>query len=463
MGLKDSRGVPVSTGDRQSLDAYERAAELLHGYFNDPLAVIDAALARDPGFVLGHCLRAGLMLLATDKAAEPELAASVAAGEALWGGANDRERGHLRAARAWLDGDFRRAVALYGEILLDHPRDLLALQIAHIGDFFLGQSSLLRDRVAAVLPDWDDGVPGHGYVLGMHAFGLEEMGDYGQAELRGRQATALQPRDPWAIHAVAHVMEMQGRLDDGIAWLGGRTADWAENNGFAFHNWWHLALYHLDRGETDRVLELYDRRIRPAPSPLPLEMLDATALLWRLHLRGADVGGRWRELADAWAGKAADAYYVFNDMHAMMAFVADGRTALVDDLLRTLEARAAAGGTNAAMVGEVGLPVCCAIAAFGRADYDAAIDLLQPVRLIAHRFGGSHAQRDVLGLTLVEAALRGGRGRLARALAAERTALKPTSPFNWRLAARAGVLAGDTAGAAAAQARETALSAPAGR
>ena len=115
------------------------------------------------------------------------------------------------------------------------------------------------------------------------------------------------------------------------------------------------------------------------------------------------------------------------------------------------------------MVGEVGLPVCHAIAAFGRADYDAAIDLLQPVRLIAHRFGGSHAQRDVLGLTLVEAALRGGRGRLARALAAERTALKPTSPFNWRLAARAGELAGDTAGAAAAQAREAALSAPAAR
>src|SRR5258706_5864145 len=229
------------------------------------------------------------MLTATDKAAVPALCQSVEAGEALWDAANERERGHLRAARAWLDGDFQRAVALYGDILVDHPRDLLALQVGSVGDCFLGQSSLLRDRVARVLPDWDEAVPGFGYVLGMHAFGLEEMGDYAQAEERGRRATSLNARDPWAIHAVAHVMEMQGRLSDGIAWLGGRTADWAEDNGFAFHNWWHLALFHLDRGETAAVLEIYDRRIRPTRSELPLEMLDATALLLRLHLRGIAV------------------------------------------------------------------------------------------------------------------------------------------------------------------------------
>ena len=461
MGLKDSRGVPVSTADRESLEGYERAAGLLHGYFNDPLAAIDATLARDPSFVLGHCLRAALMLTATDKAAVPALRQSVEAGEALWDAANERERGHLRAARAWLEGDFQRAVALYGDVLVDHPRDLLALQIAHVGDFFLGQSSLLRDRVARVLPDWDEAVPGFGYVLGMHAFGLEEMGDYTQAEERGRRATALGARDPWAIHAVAHVMEMQGRLEDGIAWLGNSTADWSEENGFAFHNWWHLALFHLDRGEIDRVLELYDRRIRPARSELPLEMLDATALLWRLHLRGADVGPRWRELADAWAAKAEDAYYVFNDMHAMMAFVADARPEAADALLAALAGCAAAGGTNAMMVGEVGLPVCRAIHAFGRGGFDQAVDLLMPVRAIAHRFGGSHAQRDVLSLTLIEAALRAGRGRLARALAAERTALKPGSPFNWRLAARADELAGDAAGAAAARQRAAALGPPA--
>ena len=183
---------------------------------------------------------------------------SVEAGEALAVNANDRERRHLAAARAWLDGDFQQAVARYGDIAIEYPRDSLALQLAHLGDFYLGQSSQLRDRIARALCDWDESVPGYGYVLGMHAFGLEEMGDYGRAEERARRALELNPRDPWAVHAGAHVMEMQGRLGDGVHWLTSRTNDWAPDNGFAFHNWWHLALYHLDLGQHDRVLELYD-------------------------------------------------------------------------------------------------------------------------------------------------------------------------------------------------------------
>src|SRR5258706_6862742 len=144
-------------------------------------------------------------------------------------------------------------------------------------------------------------------------------------------------------------------------------------------------------------------------------------------------------------------------MHAMMAFVADARPEAADALLAALAGRAAAGGTNAMMIGEVGLPVCRAIHAFGRGGFDEAVDLLMPVLFVAHRFGGSHAPRDVPSLTLIEAALRAGRGRLARALAAERTALKPASPFNWRLAARADDLAGDGAGAALARRREAQL------
>jgi tetratricopeptide (TPR) repeat protein len=244
---------------------------------------------------------------------------------------------------------------------------------------------------------------------------------------------------------------MQGRLGDGVHWLSSRTNDWAPDNGFAFHNWWHLALYHLDLGQHDRVLELYDTAIRPKPSELPLEMLDATALLWRLHLRGADVDDRWTELAGAWEKRVQDAYYVFNDMHAMMAFVGSGREVPARGLLDVLLRRLDQGGTNATMTRDVGLPVCRAIQAFGRGNYRAAIEELLPVRQIAHRFGGSHAQRDVLSLTLIEAALRAKDARLARALASERTELKPTSPFNWMLTARAREIGGDTTGAGAAR------------
>ncbi len=458
MSLKDQRGEPVSTANAKALESFERALTLLNGFFADPLAAIDQALTEDPDFVMGHCFRAGLMMISTEKGAEPDLRAGIEAAERTRS-ANARERGHIVALRAWLDGDFQRATDLYGKLLIEHPRDLLALQLAHQCDFFLGKSIMLRDRIARVLPFWDESVPGYSYVLGMHAFGLEEMNDYRRAEETGRRALEIEPRDPWAVHAVAHVMEMEGRVADGIAWLDGRRGDWATGNMFAYHNWWHLGLFHLDLGDDARVLEVYDSGIRPSPSAVALEMVDASAMLWRLHLRGLDVGRRWDELADKWAPMAEDAYYAFNDAHAMMAFVAAGRRTEAARLLSALTRRAGGTGTNAMMTRDVALPMSRAIHAFGEERYGDAVDLLLPVRPIAHRFGGSHAQRDIVHLTLVEAALRDGQTGLARALAAERTALKPSSPFNWALTARSLSAAGDARGAALAQNRARLLAA----
>src|SRR5690606_327575 len=178
---------------------------------------------------------------------------------------------------------------------------------------------------------------------------------------------ALMPKDPWAIHAVAHVMEMQGRLTEGIEWLTSRTDDWAPENLFAYHNWWHLALYHLELGETDRVLDLYDSSIRPKPSTVALEMVDAAALLWRLHLRRIDVGKRWKELANSYEPMAEDAYYAFNDAHAMMAFVADGRDTAAKRLLAALERRGAGGRPHAPRARAAGAPPARAPARLGSA------------------------------------------------------------------------------------------------
>jgi hypothetical protein len=232
-------------------------------------------------------------------------------------------------------------------------------------------------------------------------------------------------------------MEMQGRLADGIAWLEGRRDDWAGDNMLAVHNWWHLALFLLEDGRTDEVLALYDRAIsRPAPA-IALDLVDASALLWRLHLRGVDLGRRWQAVADDWLGRGAAGYYAFNDVHAVMAGLGAQRPAAVDQVRAALERAALGNGTNAMMSREVGLPVADALIAFAQGDYATAVELLMPVRLVAHRFGGSHAQRDVLGLTLLEAALRSGRGNLALALTAERAALKPMSPSLRRLVQRA--------------------------
>lgn len=450
MALNDCRDVPVSTTRRSSLERLESATELLHGYYGDPLGVVARALAEEPDFIMGHCFNAGAALIATEKAALPLLRDSVAAAEAHWDRANERERGHILAARAWLRGDFEEASTEYARVLIDYPRDSLALQFGHVLDFALGKQTWLRDRVARVLPHWDERTPGYGFALGMHAFGLEENGRLEQAEDTGRRALELNRRDPWAVHAVAHVMETQGRQVDGIRWLTSREADWAPDNMFAFHNWWHLALFYLDLGEIDQVLSLYDRAVRPGDSTVALELVDASALLWRLHLRRVDVGGRWRKLADAWEAAGESGYYAFNDCHAMMAFVGDGREHQAQQVLAGLARVATGWSANERMAREVGLPLARALHAFGRGDYARAAELLFPLPPVAHRFGGSNAQRDLIHLTLAEAAIRGGAGRLADAVSNERLAAKPTSPFNWAQAAAARRLAGDTAGARAA-------------
>jgi hypothetical protein len=430
MSLRDCRGVPVSTTNPHSLARLERATTMTAGYFVDPLAEIDAALAEEPGFVMGHCLKAALAVMSSEKGALPMLAASL---HAIAGG-NAREQAHAAAAAAWLSGDFEGAIRRYGDILLDHPRDLLALQVAHVGDFLLGQTPLLRDRVAQVLPHWDDSVPGHGYVQGMYAFGLEENNQHARAEAAGLRALGLDARDAWAVHAVTHVKEMQGHTDAGIRWLTDRQADWTQAAGFAYHNWWHLGLFHLERGETQPVLDIYDRLVHPRPSQVAYENVDASALLWRLHLRGVDVGARARDLADCWASAAHDAFYAFNDVHAVMAFVASHQ---LDQAQATLQAMARASGSNARVTSEVGLPIARALLAFGQGHYDATLDHLLPMRHKAHRFGGSNAQRDLVHLTLTESALRARRPGLARALVAERLAEKPESPYNRLLATRA--------------------------
>lgn len=450
MSLHDSRGCPVSTRNAASLARFEAALDLSVSYRLDPLAAIQAALDDDPGFAMGHCLRAALMIMATDRMVVPLLAESIEALEAMGRRANDRERAHAAAARTWLHGDFAGAVRKYGEILIDHPRDLLALQVAHVGDFFNGSSTLLRDRVAQVLPEWDNTVPGYSYVLGMYAFGLEETGLYSRAEDIGRRALEINPVDAWGVHAVTHVMEMQGRLREGIEFLTSRERDWAENNGLAFHNWWHLALFHLDAGNVAQVLDLYDRRVRPAPSQVPLEMIDATAMLWRLQLRAVEVGERWQALAGCWEPFVEHAYYAFNDVHAVMAFVGARRFDLAERTMTAMEQKLAGHDTNAMMTRDVGLPLAQAIVSFANGQYEDAARRLLSIRNIASRFGGSHAQRDLIHLTLVEAALRSGQGKLARALVAERTQLKPASPFNWQLTARVMELKGDTGAAARA-------------
>jgi tetratricopeptide (TPR) repeat protein len=299
---------------------------------------------------------------------------------------------------------------------------------------------MLRDRMERALPFWSPNIDGHHAVLAMAAFGHEEMGDYARAEALGRHAIELEPRDGWAQHAVAHVMEMQSRQRDGIAWMRDNSPAWSKESFLQVHNWWHLALFHYDLGEIDEVLALYDGPIYGDRSTLALNMLDASAILWRLHLGGVDVGDRWAALAANWLPLARDGNYAFNDIHAMMAFVCAGLDEAAVELLDAQREAMAGEGDNAVFTRDVGHPVALAIRAFGAGRYGETVRLLAPIPPIAHRFGGSHAQRDVIDLTLMEAALRAGLTDVAGDLASRRHVARPTSPLSALFARRAAIL-----------------------
>jgi tetratricopeptide (TPR) repeat protein len=441
MSLTDRHGNAVSVSSRAAVQRLDEAGELMLGFRADPLAAIDAAIAEQPDFVMAHAFRAGLMAMSMERAGVVEAEASIAAAWDL-PAANDRERAHLAAAQAWCDGDFATAHRRYARLAAEHPRDLFAQQVAHQFDFFLGDAAGLRDRPAAAMRAWREGEAGFSWLLGMEAFGLEECGEYGAAEQSGRMALALQPQDAWAVHAVAHVMEMQGRDQEGAAFLATREADWAPAAILAVHNWWHLALFHLERGEFDRVLGIYDRAvvhgIASGAAQPAIELVDASAMLWRLLLRGADTGRRFAQLSAAWQQAGGEGFYAFSDLHAIMAHLGAGREEVAAQVLAAMRRAAGGQGTNARLTRDVGLPLAEGFWAFARGDFARAAHLIAPVRPRARDFGGSNAQRDVLSLTLLEAALRGGERSLARAVAGERIAAKPDSPLAQEMWARAG-------------------------
>jgi hypothetical protein len=437
---RDARGEPMTVGDVvASPERFEAALGDVVRFAGDPVGKIEAALAADPALVLGHLLRAHTFLFALQPGFGAKAAASIAAAEALAGQANERERLHLAAAKAWAGGDLTGACAAFDAVLAAHPRDLLAMMFAHQADFFAGRTEALEARPRAALAAWAPDLPGRSHVQSMLAFGLEEAGAYGEAEALGREAVARDPRDVWGVHAVGHVLEMQGRDEEGIAWYGEREGDWAAPGCFfAVHNAWHLALYHVDREDPAAALAAYDRLIRPGRRSILLNLCDAASLLWRLHLAGVDVGPRWDELADLMAPHALARVHVFDDVHLAIAFAAAGRGFALMELLRSLEEQAQGEGDRALMTRLVGLPAARAMAAFAHGAHPAAVDQLLALRPHARLMTGSHAQRDVLELTLIEAALRDGQLGLARGLLERRLAAKPASARIRRDLARCG-------------------------
>jgi hypothetical protein len=442
--LTDVHGNPIS-GPPAAIDRYDAAIDHLLAYRNDLVDDMTSLVEDEPEFAMGLVLAAHLSLTSTDAAdvgGAAELAASLGSLEL-----NEREAAHLEAIETWLSGDWHGAARSLDQLLVRWPADPLAVVVGHQLDFFLGDAANLRDRVGRSLNAIDPVHGHHGYLRGMYAFGLEESGNYQLAEEHGIAAVERNPDDVWAIHAVTHVHEMQGRVDDGIRFLRDRQADWGGGNLFAVHNWWHFALYVLEAERFNDALAIYDDRIHnQASAGVPMEMLDASALLWRLYLDGVDTGGRFSPLADAWTTRVADQpWYAFNDLHAVIALAGAGRLddarAVVERLERYVAT--AAQTSNTSMTADIGLPACKAIIAFVEGRYATVVDELAPIRTTVAFFGGSHAQRDVVQRTLVIAAIRDGQVNLARTLLDERLGVRETSVWSRRLRSNLRRVTGD--------------------
>lgn len=455
----DRHAHTMSATSDEATRHYERALDALLFFRPEVADEAQAMVAASPDSPMAHVFSAYLGLLGTEEKEAAEARRSFTAFRGAAGPArlSPREQMHAAAAQVWLEGDMLRAGEILGEISTEFPRDALALAIGHQIDFLSGNAQRLRDRIGGALSAWDGDDPHFGPLLGMYAFGLEESGHYGHAEETGLRAVERHPRDVWGIHAVVHTYEMRGMFGEGIRYLNARTEDWTDGNYLSVHNSWHYALYALEAGSVERVLAVYDGTLHNEHSEnLAMELLDASALLWRLLLADIDVEPRWEALARAWAERADGAYYAFNDVHAVMAYVGAGRLSDAERLVKDRElwlARTDPTVSNHAMTREVGIPVCRALIAHRQRRYARVVDLLAPIRYRLHSFGGSHAQRDAIQRTLVEAAIRSGRHALARTLLSERINLRPICPYNWRARARLADRIGDTAQAATARAR----------
>nr|WP_286260286.1 tetratricopeptide repeat protein [Streptomyces graminofaciens] len=452
----------------EGAERLDRAVEALLFFRPElPDAVTDAVTAA-PASPLAQAFAAYLGVLGTEArdAAEARRAfADFAAGldhTAL----PRRERLHMAAAGAWLDGDLRGASRRLAELLVECPRDPLALAVGHQLDFFTGDATLLRDRIGGALPAWPDDEPHRGPLMGMYAFGLEESGHYDRAQEMALSAVEQNPHDVWSIHAVVHVHEMRGRFAEGVDFLDARLDDWSSGNLLTVHNWWHYALYALEADVPDTATRIYDAVLHHKDSTgFVMELLDAASLLWRFLLADRDQDARWQPLADAWAARQDPPFYAFNDVHAVMAYAGAGRfreaEALIADRRRWLTEATGPWTTNHTMTAKVGLPVCEALLAYAQGDHTTVVDLLWPIRREVHTFGGSHAQRDAVQRTLLESTLRAPRPDLTRLLLGERTGLSPHSPYNWLAHSRLADTLGQAGRAAASRATAAELSAPA--
>ena len=409
----DRHGLRISTDSPAAAEAFERTIRSWLMYRVDTATHLASLLEADPGFALGQCLKGYLTMLAVKQANLPVARDAAREAARLVASGTARERAHVEALEAWTAGDLDRAIAIWEAILAGHPTDVLAFRLVHFNAFWLGRPELMRASIDRILPRWGRELPAFGPLQACLAFASEECGDYARAEPAGRLAIEIDPEDAWAAHALAHVMVMQGRHAEGIAFIEAQQRHWGAASNIVHHLWWHQALFHFERGEHDAALELYDRRFRDLDAPLTraqpdlyIDVQNAASMLLRLELAGVDVGARWAEIADKAQDRIGDCLSPFTLPHWAMALAAAGREDAGRAMVAATREFGRGGGTLAAIVGEVAVPVCEAVFAHRRGEHRRVLELMRPVLGRMESLGGSHAQQQVLWMMYRDSAAK---------------------------------------------------------
>jgi len=345
---------------------------------------------------------------------------------ARWATAN--EQSFIAAVVAWSNGDTAKALTLFRKLIDAQPTDIATAKWAQYHAFNLGDATAVREIAEVILPAHQKTPE----AWGMLAFGREQCHDLAGAEAAARRALSLKRAEPWAHHALAHVMDAQGRIDEGIDFLTWHAHTWADRSIFVReHNYWHLALMHLDRDEPAKALEIFDKQLWGTWPEFAQEQIGAISALWRLEMRGVDVANRWAPIVDQVLARWHEHVLPFHDLHFLYALARGGRIAEARAFISSL-ARHGEGDLRGVWDG-VALPVAQALLAYAQGRYEIAANLLAPQLMQLWRIGGSHAQRDVFIQTWIDAALRAGHTSAAVDVLKQRVEARPTVRVSRRM------------------------------
>jgi tetratricopeptide (TPR) repeat protein len=409
--FNDCRGLPLTTVSEAAVAAFDHAIDGYLGYKVNMTARMEALLAADPDFGLAHTLKGYLLLMGFRADTIAAARSALAAARRCPGTA--REKAHEAALGYWIEGGTDQALAVWTQILERYPHDILAFRLVQFVNFWCGRPEAMLASVLSIGPQWTDSVPGYNAMLASQCFAQEETGHYREAEATGRAVISRDPTDLWAAHGVAHVLEMTGRHREGITWIESLQLRWDCTNNLKHHLWWHQAMYHLELGDFDKVLALYDTGFRNLRSPMSglvsdlfIDVQNAASMLFRLGRQGLSPGDRWTELADKAEARIGDCQSAFTLPHWMMALAATGREAASTALLAAMQDYASGDSSNARLVRDVALPVTRAVLANGQGRDMKAVTLMRPVLGEMYRLGGSHAQQEVLEQVFLDSALK---------------------------------------------------------